>query len=123
MSDSNRKEVFSARIRQLLIDRQWSQSEAARHCGLGRDVMSIYALGKSLPGPKHLAKLAKGFGVEPNDILPPREKAAEGLSVTEMEDGSYTVTMTRRLSAKGLRRLLEVIEEETVPELTEAPKP
>jgi len=64
------KQEFGRRLYNLMLKRGWSQSDAARECGLERDKISVYVRGKSLPTPTNLDKLAKGFGVAPEDLLP-----------------------------------------------------
>lgn len=64
------KQEFAKRIYAMMIERGWNQSELARTAALPRDAVSVYMRGKSLPTPQNLQKLAKAFGVRPEDILP-----------------------------------------------------
>ena len=73
------KAEFAARLQRRMADKGWNQSELARRASvhlengeIGRDSVSIYMRGKSLPNPANLAALARALGCEPADLLPSR---------------------------------------------------
>jgi transcriptional regulator with XRE-family HTH domain len=61
---------FGRKLQQMMMDREWNQSDLARKSELGRDAISTYVRGKSYPEPKNLAKLARAFGVQASELLP-----------------------------------------------------
>jgi len=76
------KREFAARLDRLRISRGWNQSELARQAALhmpdgifGRDSVSGYLRGISLPGPVHLNALARALKVQPADLVPARPVA------------------------------------------------
>lgn len=70
------KQEFARRLYRLMISKGWHQLEFARQAGLPRDSVSVYMRGKSLPGPKVVAKLADALGVTPLDLLPNHVESA-----------------------------------------------
>lgn len=80
---------FGRRLQRAMMNKGYSQSELARyaetHLGkhFGRDSVSQYIRGETLPNPQRLAALAKALGVDPEELLPSR--GIRGVpSVTEM---------------------------------------
>lgn len=61
---------FGKRLQGLMIDKGWNQSELARRAGFGRDNISAYIRGISMPGPIHLNAMANALGVKSEEILP-----------------------------------------------------
>ena len=45
------KQEFGKRLYSLMVERGWQQSDLARAAGIGRDSVSTYMRGHSLPGP------------------------------------------------------------------------
>lgn len=82
------KQEFGRRLLRMTLDRGWNQSELARQCDVGKDAISTYINGKSLPGPRNLQKIAMAFGVEPGSLLP----------------NSIETTMDRELPAFEMRQ-------------------
>lgn len=73
------KAEFAKRLQAAMVERGWNQSELARRAALhtvdkkfGRDNVSGYIRGTSLPGPAHLAALGKALKVEPRELVPMR---------------------------------------------------
>jgi transcriptional regulator with XRE-family HTH domain len=89
-------EAFGRRLAALMADKGWSQSDFAREVwgeiensktghrsARGRDRVSAYVNGKSMPSPKLLAQMAKALDMTPEALAPdlagaaaPREKPA-----------------------------------------------
>lgn len=76
-------ERFGRRLAALLTERGWSQSDFAREVwgeienpktkhksARGRDRVSAYINGKSLPSPKLLAEMAKALELTPEQLAP-----------------------------------------------------
>ena len=64
------KQQFGNRVYQLMLGKGWKQSDLARRADLTRDSVSKYVLGRSLPSPLNLKKLAAALDVEPEALLP-----------------------------------------------------
>lgn len=64
------KQEFGRRLYQLMLKMGWRQSELARKADIQRNAISTYILGKALPTPVNLNKLAKVFSVKPEELLP-----------------------------------------------------
>jgi transcriptional regulator with XRE-family HTH domain len=63
---------FRQRIRALRKQRGWTQEQAAERCGIGQKLFQLYELGiKPNPGLRTLEKIAKGFNVQPHELLAP----------------------------------------------------
>jgi len=67
------KMEFGRKLQQLMLDKEWNQSDLARRSELGRDAISTYVRGKSFPEPKNLTKLARAFGIKASELLPNAE--------------------------------------------------
>ena len=65
-----RKRQFGAKLQSMLLERGLKQAELARKAKMGRDSVSVYIRGRSLPGPTHLHKLATALGVDADELLP-----------------------------------------------------
>ena len=61
---------FGRRLYSLMLKRGWNQSKMAREVGLGRDSISQYVRGRSIPSPTNLDKLAKALNIEPEVLFP-----------------------------------------------------
>jgi len=61
---------FGKRLQGAMIDAGWNQSDLARQAGFGRDNVSAYIRGISMPGPLHLNAMAKAFGMKVEELLP-----------------------------------------------------
>ncbi len=61
---------FGKRLQGAMIDKGWNQSELARRAGVGRDNISSYIRGISMPGPVMLHKIAEALQMKPDEILP-----------------------------------------------------
>ena len=70
------KKQFGEKLRSLIVKKGWNQSELARRASvfldkeMGRDNVSVYVNGKSLPGNTHLYALARALEIEPAELLP-----------------------------------------------------
>ncbi len=64
------KQQFGKRVYELMLQKDWSQSDLARATGIPRDAISTYVRGRSLPGPVNLKRLAAALNVPEIDLLP-----------------------------------------------------
>jgi len=71
---------FARRLSRMLVDKGWNQSELARRAAaympdgkaMGRDNISSYVRGRTMPTPVKLDALCKTFDCQPADLLPTR---------------------------------------------------
>lgn len=113
---------FAKRLQAALDDLGWTQSELARaaasHMGnrrFGRDNVSNYIRGKSLPGVPHLNALAKALHKKPSDLLPARylslaESKVPSLDVRDTGEGMAWLRVNRAVEwtkALEITRLLK----------------
>ena len=64
-----RAKAVAERLRVLILEKGWNQSELARRSGMRPSNVSNYLRGSNVPNPKQLAKLAEALGTTPADIL------------------------------------------------------
>ena len=65
-----RKSEFGKRLFDLMIEKGWNQSDLARNAGMGRDSVSTYIRGKSVPTPQNLERLSKALGISSEKLYP-----------------------------------------------------
>jgi len=117
-----RKE-FGQRLFNAMITKDMSQSDLARAADIGRDSVSNYVRGISLPNPTTLERLAKVLGLQPVDLLPnydARAIAAEESPSLEIKtsatDESRTwVRLNREISTGAALKILQVVNEDVLP--------
>ena len=68
-----------------MVKKGWSQSELSRATGVGRDSISNYIRGISLPNPRNLKRLADGLAVEMSDLYPNFSLSAAGMDVPSIQ--------------------------------------
>lgn len=114
----NQKTVFARCLYNMALQRGWNQADLARESGLGRDVISTYFRGRSLPGPKNLNKLADALECEPQELLPwSSENAMRGdshsLELFEAvgHPGEVWLRLNRRITLMQATTILAVLEE------------
>lgn len=64
------QQEFAKRLYKEMMEKGWTQSELSRASNTGRDSISNYIRGRTIPSPKNLRKLADALGVEPSDLYP-----------------------------------------------------
>lgn len=74
-----RRQDFGNRLYKALRKKRWSQADLARHSGLGRDSISQYIRGRSVPSPKNLTKLADAHGIEDEVLFPNYDAQANAI--------------------------------------------
>ena len=68
-----------------MLKKGWNQSELARKCDLGRDSISQYVRGRSIPTPGNLNKLAGILGVEATTLFPNYDAQANAIEAATVE--------------------------------------
>jgi len=76
-----RKQEFGRRLYDQLLKQRLNQSDLARKSGLGRDSISQYVRGRSVPTPQNLEKIAEALSIEPDDLFP--NYAAQAISIED----------------------------------------
>jgi transcriptional regulator with XRE-family HTH domain len=61
---------FARRLYERMLKKNWNQNQLATESGVGRDSVSRYMRGMTLPDPKTAQKLAKALECEVSDIMP-----------------------------------------------------
>lgn len=79
------RQEFGRRLTAMLVEKVWRQSGLARASGLGRDSISQYARGRSIPSPKNLSKLANALGVDTEVLFPNYDAQSNALDEAKLE--------------------------------------
>ena len=79
------RQEFGRRLTAMLVEKVWRQSGLARASGLGRDSISQYARGRSIPSPKNLSKLANALGVDTEVLFPNYDAQSNALDEATLE--------------------------------------
>ncbi len=115
---SIRKIEFAKRLYNLMMQKEWNQSDLARASGLGRDSISQYVRGNNIPSPKNLKKLAEALGVKPIEIYPNYEAAAieeeiPSLSFRQMpgDENSMWVRINKKVPMDVAAQIMKLMNE------------
>lgn len=129
-SSSVRAEI-GRRIQARMLAKGWTQSELARQAEIGRDNISSYVRGLTLPGPGMVERIAKALGCSPDDLAPGAGPASRmrgpaledpPLEIRQVPGQSDVwVRMVRRVSLEQATRILAILNER--PESAAAPPP
>jgi len=115
------KVAFGRRLFQLMLAKNWNQSDLARASGLGRDAISTYIRGRSYPEPVSKKKLADALGVRPEDLDPPsggiNETAESGSPLFELRQSSTDpskvhVYVNRVVTIGTAAKIIDLLKEE-----------
>lgn len=116
------KVEFARRLHAAMLAKGWRQSDLAREASkhlpkdrvFGRDSVSLYIRGMSLPGPLNLEVLSKALGTRPGDLLPtrgmpPAGQAPPSLDVREMADGNVWLTVNQVMPWPTAIKVMEIL--------------
>ena len=124
------KNEFARRLEARRIELGWNQSELARRASehlpkpakgqkqghrVGRDQISHYSRGISLPRPEILRALAKGLGCEPKDLVPagvPSTATPAAFRMTQLDSGRVQLTINRVVSFETATKIVALLAEE-----------
>jgi transcriptional regulator with XRE-family HTH domain len=111
------RQEFGRRLQQKILSKGWRQSDLARATDIGKDSISHYVRGRSLPGPKALNTMAKALGVSVADLLPNAPAAAmdEELPALELRQaaghpGMVWLRVNRALSFAVAAKIIDLIQ-------------
>jgi len=116
------KTEFARRLQAAMISKGWRQSELARRAEqhlphgrkFGRDSVSLYIRGKTLPSAVFLHALCKALGKEPEELLPTRGMPAAGdanppLDVRDLDDGNVWLRVNQAVPWPIALKVLELL--------------
>ena len=113
------KQEFGRRVYELMIKKDWNQSDLARHANLGRDSISTYVRGKALPDPRNLQRLAKALGVEASALLPntmesaiDAEHPAFEIKMAHGDPGKVWLKVNRMVMAPTATKIFDLIQKD-----------
>jgi len=64
------KREFGKILKKAMMQKKMSQSDLSRASGMGRDSISQYVRGRSMPSPRNIHKLSDALGIEVDDLFP-----------------------------------------------------
>lgn len=112
------KQEFGKRLWALIVRKGWSQSDLSRASGIGRDSISNYIRGKTIPTAQAVYKLAESLGVQPEEILPNLIEQAVDDEVPALEireahgtPGKAWIRMNRMVTMDQASRILSIVNE------------
>ena len=113
---------FSERLKAILFEKGWSQSDLARRCwgktqggaARGRDNVSTWMNANSLPSFKNMKVLCRVLGVEPDDLIPGGLNAAQAstpapLKLTSTGDDMARAEINAEVPMDVALKLIEMI--------------
>lgn len=124
---------FGSRLQKAMIQKGWNQSElaaeAAKHLpedkkkgkpladAFGRDKISMYIRGRTLPSPVYLRALCKALGTTPEELLPTRGRAAAAqkapsLDFRQMEDGNVFLRVNQAVSMETAIEIVAILKKD-----------
>lgn len=123
---------FARRLQAAMQQKGWNQSELARACDkllpkpakgqiqnltFGRDTISHYVRGVSMPRPERLAIIAKALGVEQDDLIPPLGVPSAGgdrpaFQMSSAGDGRVFLSVNRTMSMALAMQITELLNSE-----------
>ena len=115
------KTELGRRLYARMLERGWNQSELARSAGLGRDSISVYIRGKSMPGPGHLDALCKALEITPDDLMPGIHAATANrhggstgdsvpLEIRQVGAGKVWLKLNRAVSLDQAAKILAILD-------------
>jgi transcriptional regulator with XRE-family HTH domain len=124
------KNEFARRLEARRIELGWNQSELARQASeylpkpakgqkqghsVGRDQISHYSRGISLPRPEVLRALAKALGCEPRDLVPagvPSTVTPAAFRMVSIDGDRVQLTVNRVVSFETATKIVALLAEE-----------
>lgn len=110
-----RRVGFAKNLSALILDANISQSDLARMTGLGRDSISGYVLGKSVPSPENAERIARALGVPLSKLQPATARVVmePGKPFLHVETGGSSETawlqINQRVSIRTALKIAEMI--------------
>lgn len=108
---------FGRRLQRATAKKAWRQIDLARHSGIGKDSISNYIKGKSVPTRESIERLAASLGVSPHDLWPNYSGEVAILNIQKLErdpsnvDFAFIHINTRVRYTTGLK-LMKILDDE-----------
>lgn len=117
------RRAFAHRLYTLMVAKGWNQSDLARALttemgkNFGKDNVSNYVRGVSLPTGPRLLAIAKVFDVAPEELVvaagrPSAESKNPKLDVRFLDDSYAWLKVNRRVSRDLARKIVNLLEDE-----------
>ncbi len=119
------KVEFARRLQAAMVAKGWLQSELARNAEMhmpnkkrfGRDSISLYIRGRSLPGPLQLKALCAALDAKPEDLLPTRGVSIAGeaipaLDVRDLSDGNVWLRVNQAVPWSAAIKIMQLVKGE-----------
>ena len=114
-----KKQDFANRLKALLTQKGWRQADLARATGLGRDSVSSYCKGKTVPSRESLLKMAKVLSITGEELYP--NYAADMVQADEAppfelrsipgKSESRWLSLNQELSNSKVARIMQILDE------------
>ena len=79
------RQEFGKRLYNLMMQKKMSQSDLSRASGMGRDSISQYVRGRSVPSPRNLQKLCDALDVDSDVLFPNYDAQANAIEQATLE--------------------------------------
>ena len=79
------RQEFGQRLYSLMMKNKMSQSDLSRASGMGRDSISKYVRGRSVPSPRNLQKLCDALDVDSDVLFPNYDAQANAIEQATLE--------------------------------------
>jgi transcriptional regulator with XRE-family HTH domain len=114
------KSEFGKRLYALMLEKGWTQSDLSRQAKLGRDSISTYVRGRSVPTPQNLEKLAKALSVTPEELYPNYSANAAAIDepvfqVKQVNDdsGQMWLTINMKVDAEKAVKVMQILNDKS----------
>lgn len=107
------KAAFGRNLKAALDAKSWNQSDLAKATGLGRDSISTYIRGLTMPDPKNIKKLAEALGVAPQYLASGTspERVLQALEITQSTAGKVLIRINQAVTFEQASRIMAILQE------------
>lgn len=112
-SGEDAKAAFGRNLKAALDTKSWNQSDLAKATGLGRDSISTYIRGLTMPDPKNIKKLADALDVVPQDLTSGTapERVSPALEITQSTAGKVFIRINQAVTFDQASRIMAILQE------------
>ena len=110
------RQEFGRRLWKFMRKMRYTQSDLARASDMGRDSISQYVRGRSVPNPKNLAKLAAALNIEEDVLFPnydAQANAAENPTVEiksiEADAENFWLRINMKVPAEKALKVMQIL--------------
>ena len=107
------KALFGRKLRAALEAKSWNQSDLAKATGLGRDSISTYIRGLTMPDPKNLKKLAEALELPVKDLMPEGggDAVSAAFEISQASTGRVFMRINQAVSFEQAARIMAILTE------------